>query len=47
MPIHSCTSNGKKGKQYGSQKCYTGSSAMVKAVAQMKAIKASEAKRGK
>jgi len=40
MPLKRCTSKGKKGYQYGSQKCYTGPSARSKAVKQMRAIKA-------
>ena len=48
MPIQYCSDKGKSGKKYGqSGKCYTGGSAMVKAVEQMKAIKASEARSGK
>ena len=47
MPIQRCTKNGKKGWQYGDQKCYTGKNAKEKAKEQMKAIKASQARRNK
>jgi len=40
MPIKRCTSKGKKGYQYGSQKCYTGPDARSKAAKQGRAIKA-------
>ena len=44
MPIKKCPGGG---YQYGSQKCYRGKNARNKAVKQMRAIKASEARRGK
>lgn len=47
MPIQRCTKNGKKGWQYGDQKCYTGEDAKKKAKEQMRAIKASQSKGGK
>lgn len=42
MPVKRCTSKGKKGFQYGSQKCYTGPAAKAKAAKQGRAIKASQ-----
>lgn len=45
MPFKKCSSNGKSGTKYGgSGKCYTGSGAKPKAIKQMKAIRASQAK---
>lgn len=46
-PIRECSSNGKAGVSYGNQKCYVGKNARSKAIKQMKAIKASEAKKKK
>jgi len=34
MPIHSCTSNGKKGWAWGGGHCYTGPNARARAAAQ-------------
>lgn len=42
MPIQRCTRNGKKGHQYGSQKCYTGPNSKAKAQRQRRAIKANQ-----
>lgn len=48
MPIKSCSTNGKAGKKYGdSGKCYPGKTGKGKAIRQMRAIKASQARRAK
>lgn len=50
MPLKPCQSKGKSGTKYGdSGKCYTGKGGKAKAIEQMKAIKASQAraKKGK
>ena len=44
MPVKRCTSKGKKGYQYGSQKCYTGPDAKAKAAKQGRAIKANRSR---
>lgn len=45
MPIKKCTVGGKPGKKYGDEgKCYAGKGGKGKAVKQMKAIKASQAR---
>ena len=47
MPIQKCTKNGKSGYKWGkSGKCYTGPGGRAKALKQMGAIKASQARRG-
>lgn len=47
MPIQECEKEGKKGKRWGTQTCYTGTQAEEKAAKQAAAIKISEAKKGK
>jgi len=48
MPIKRCSSKGRKGYKYGDRgKCYTGPSAKAKAAKQGRAIKASQARRGR
>lgn len=45
MPLKSCQAKGKSGTKYGdSGKCYTGKTGRSKAIEQMKAIKASQAR---
>lgn len=46
MPIKKCQDNNKLGYKWGDQgKCYTGTQGKQKALQQMKAIKASQAKK--
>ncbi len=48
MPNKPCSKNGKSGTKYGNKgKCYTGKGSKAKASKQGRAIKASQAKRGK
>lgn len=45
MPLKSCQSKGKSGTKYGSSgHCYVGKTGRAKAIEQMKAIKASQAR---
>jgi len=45
MPVHPCSWKGKKGFQYGHQKCYVGRGAEAKAKKQEHAINISKARR--
>lgn len=48
MPVKKCSSHGKSGHKYGDRgKCYTGKGSTAKAARQGRAIKASQARRGK
>lgn len=48
MPLMRCTKNGKSGWKWGkSGKCYTGPGAKKKATKQGRAVKASQARRGR
>lgn len=44
MPVHRCSKGGKKGYQWGKQKCYTGKGARGKAVRQGQAVRANQSR---